>query len=146
LKQLEEGSDQSSDKAESSQSAPNHPQLITYRRERSRIENEERSFRLSNWNPEVTLMSTPIGYSPMQTSLIGELQLGQPSLPQPFTEPIVELDKVDFWVINQPIAGVIPIVSNSLDQSSKSSSGSSVFSKIFIYRVCGTNEIKSAAL
>lgn len=38
LKQLEEGSNQPSEKVESFQSSPNHPQLITYRRERSQIE------------------------------------------------------------------------------------------------------------
>jgi cell division protein FtsX len=48
LKQLEENSYQPKEKAESSLLSPDSSHLIAYRSEKSKVEAEERAFRLSN--------------------------------------------------------------------------------------------------
>jgi hypothetical protein len=74
------------------------------------------------------LPSTSIGDSPHQAVPIVEEGHSQ----QNFPEPIVKLNPLDLGTVNQPIAKVFPIVSNSRDQSSKSSS----ISEYYLSHVC----------
>jgi hypothetical protein len=100
VKSLEEGSDQSETKGESSQLSPQSAHLRAHRKQEVRLEEEERAFRLSNWTSKANLPSSSIGISP-------DLVI-----------PVVEEQQI------QAIVEDTPIETDSLDLSTKTSSSS----------------------